>query len=76
MTIIERLELSTVHRQLVTDEAGRPVEVLIPCEEWLCTEKQLPGAASAREFEQPRHHEGVIRLSEDPAVYQCHLRDA
>ena len=27
--------MSTIHKQLVTDEEGRPVGVLIPYEEWL-----------------------------------------
>ena len=33
--------MSTIHKQLVTDEEGRPVGVLIPYEEWLRIEQQL-----------------------------------
>ena len=67
--------MSTIHKQLVTDEEGRPVGVFIPYEEWLRIEQQLSGAASAHGVEQLRHHEGVIRLSEDPVAYQRRLRD-
>ena len=31
--------MSTIHKQLVTDEEGRPVGVLIPYEEWLRIEQ-------------------------------------
>jgi hypothetical protein len=67
--------MSMIHEQLVTDEEGRPVGVLIPYEEWLRIERQLSGAASTCGVEQLRHHEGVIRLSEDPVAYQRRLRD-
>ena len=67
--------MSTIHKQLVTDEEGRPIGVLIPCEEWLRIEQQLGVAAGANGTEQLRRHEGVIRLSEDPVVYQRRLRD-
>jgi hypothetical protein len=67
--------ISAIHKQLVTDEEGRPVGVLIPYEEWLRIEQQLSGVASAYGVEQLRHYEGVIRLSEDPVAYQRRLRD-
>jgi len=67
--------MSAIHKQIVTDEEGRPVGVLIPYEEWLRIEQQLSGAVSACGVEQLRHHEGVIRLSEDPVAYQRRLRD-
>ena len=55
--------MGTIHKQLVTDEEGRPVGVLIPYEEWLRIEQQLGGAAGANGVEQLRRHEGSIRLS-------------
>lgn len=67
--------MSTIHKQLVTDEEGRPVGLLIPYEEWLRIEQQLWDAAAANGIEQLRRHEGVIRLSEDPVAYQRRLRD-
>ena len=67
--------MSTIHKQLVTDEEGRPVGVLIPYEEWLRIEQQLGGAAAGNAIEQLRRHEGMIRLSEDPVAYQRRLRD-
>ena len=67
--------MSAIHKQLVTDEKGRPVGVLIPYEEWLLIEKQLGGVAAAHGIEQLQRHEGMIHLSEDPVVYQRRLRD-
>ena len=67
--------MGTIHKQLVTDEEGRPVGVLIPYEEWLRIEQQLEGAAEPNGIEQLRRHEGMICLSEDPVVYQRRLRD-
>jgi len=67
--------MSAIHKQLVTDEEGRPVGVLIPYEEWLLIEQQLSGTAVAGGIEQLRRHEGMIHLSEDPVVYQRRLRD-
>lgn len=66
--------MSAIHKQLVTDEEGRPVGVLIPYEEWLRIEQQLGGAAVPG-VEQLRCHEGIIHLSEDPVAYQRRLRD-
>jgi hypothetical protein len=43
--------MSTIHKQLVTDEDGRPVGVLIPYEEWLHIEQQLGGAAGVNGIE-------------------------
>jgi hypothetical protein len=54
--------MSAIHKQLVTDEEGRPVGVLIPYEEWLRIERQLGGAAAANGIEQLRRHEGMIRF--------------
>jgi hypothetical protein len=67
--------MSTIHKQLATDDEGRPVGVLIPYEEWLRIEQQLGGAADTKGAEQLRRHEGVISLSEDPVAYQRRLRD-
>lgn len=67
--------MSTIRKQLVTDEEGHPVGVLIPHEKWLRIEQQLGGTSGANGIEQLRQHEGVIRLSEDPVAYQRRLRD-
>ena len=67
--------MSAIHKQLVTDEEGRPVGVLIPYEEWLLIEQKLSGAAAANGIEQLQRHEGMIHLSEDPVAYQRRLRD-
>lgn len=67
--------MSTIHKQLVTDEEGRPVGVLISYEEWLRIEQKLGSAAEVNGIEKLRRHEGMIRLSEDPVAYQRRLRD-
>lgn len=67
--------MSTIHKQLVTDEEGRPVGVLIPYEEWLRIEQQLGAATGANGTKQLQSHEGAIHLSEDPIAYQRRLRD-
>lgn len=67
--------MSVIHKQLVTDEEGRPVGVLIPYEEWLRIEQQLGGKAAGNGEDQLRRHEGAIHLSEDPVAYQRRLRD-
>lgn len=67
--------MSTIHKQLVTDEEGRPVGVLIPYEEWLRIEQQLGSAVAGERGEPLRRHEGMIHLSEDPVAYQRRLRD-
>lgn len=67
--------MSAIHKQLVTDEQGRPVGVLIPYEEWLRIEQQLGIAAGSNGSTQLQGHEGVIHLAEDPVAYQRRLRD-
>lgn len=67
--------MSTIHKQLVTDEQGRPVGVLIPYEEWLRIEQQLDIASGANGSTQLQGHEGSIHLTEDPVAYQRRLRD-
>lgn len=67
--------MSAIHKQLVTDEEGRPVGVLIPYQDWLRIEQQL-GQGMAESGGAPlRRHEGGIHLSEDPVTYQRRLRD-
>ena len=67
--------MNTIHKQLVTDEKGRPVGVLIPYEEWLRIEQQLGSAVAVEGGVPLRRHEGMIHLSEDPVAYQRRLRD-
>jgi hypothetical protein len=67
--------MPSIHKQVITDEQGRPVSVVIPYQEWLEIErvllKQSPGTGSGK----LRAHEGVMRLREDPMVYQRQLRE-
>lgn len=67
--------MSTIHKQLVTDEQGRPIGVLIPYEEWLRIEQQLGIATEPNGNAKLQRHEGVIHLAEDPVACQRRLRD-
>ncbi|HRC45016.1 MAG TPA: hypothetical protein PLT27_13265 [Nitrospira sp.] len=67
--------MDTIHKQLVTDEQGRPVSVLIPYLEWLKIEQQLHAPSPASKAQPLQHHAGMIQLSEDPLTYQRRLRD-
>ena len=73
--VIYNKAMGPLHKQLVTDEQGRPVGVLISYEEWLRIEQQLGIAASVNGSTQLQRHEGIIHLAEDPVVYQRRLRD-
>lgn len=67
--------MNPLRKQLVTDEQGRPVGVLLPYEEWLRIEQQLALVPGANGNSQLQRHEGSIHLAEDPVAYQRRLRD-
>lgn len=67
--------MDTIHKQVVTDEQGRPVSVLIPYPEWLKIEQQLNEPSLATQAQPLQRHAGIIQLSEDPLTYQRRLRD-
>lgn len=67
--------MDTIHKQLVTDEQGRPVSVLIPYPEWLKIEQRLKEPSLATQGQPLQRHAGAIQLSEDPLSYQRRLRD-
>ncbi|MBX3123792.1 MAG: hypothetical protein KF854_11965 [Nitrospira sp.] len=67
--------MNIIHKQLVTDEQGRPVSVLIPYPEWLQIEQQLNEPSLATQARPIQRHAGGIQLSEDPLTYQRRLRD-
>jgi hypothetical protein len=67
--------MGKIHKQLVTDEEGRPVGVFIPYDEWLRIEQQLGSTVEVEGRELLRRHEGMIHLPEDPVVYQRRVRD-
>lgn len=67
--------MNIIHKQVVTDEQGRPVSVLIPYPEWLQIEQQLNAPSLATQARPIQRHAGSIQLSEDPLTYQRRLRD-
>lgn len=67
--------MNIIHKQVVTDEQGRPVSVLIPYLEWLQIEQQLNAPSLATQARPIQRHGGSIQLSEDPLTYQRRLRD-
>jgi hypothetical protein len=68
--------MQTIHKQILTNENGEPVGVLIPYQEWLDIEKKLDasteGKASAKNLQR---YAGSIRLKKDPLKYQQQIRD-
>jgi hypothetical protein len=67
--------MNVIHKQLVTDEHGQPVGVLIPYQEWLKIERELMGSAVPNEGRGIARYAGVIHLTEEPVAYQRRLRD-
>ena len=67
--------MSPIHKQVVTDDQGQPVSVVIPYHEWLEIERVVLNQLHGTESSKLRTHAGVIHLSQDPVVYQRQLRD-
>ena len=67
--------MSPIHKQVVTDDQGQPVSVVIPYHEWLEIEWVVLNQPHGTESSKLRTHAGVIHLSQDPVVYQRQLRD-
>jgi hypothetical protein len=67
--------MPSIHKRVITDEQSRPVSVVIPYQEWLEIEQVLLEQSYGTESSKLRAHEGVVRLREDPIVYQQQLRE-
>lgn len=67
--------MSPIHKQVVTDDRGYPVSVVIPYHEWLEIERVVLSQPHGTEGGKLRTHAGVIHLSQDPVAYQRQLRD-
>ena len=67
--------MSPIHKQVMTDDHGQPVSVVIPYHEWLEIERVLLNQPHGTESSRLRAHEGVIHLRKDPVAYQRQLRD-
>ncbi len=71
----EELPMSSIHKQVMTDDHGQPVSVVIPYHEWLEIERVLESQLRGTESVRLRAYAGVIHLSKDPVAYQRQLRD-
>jgi len=67
--------MPSIHKQVMTDDHGQPVSVVIPYHEWLEIERVLLNQPQGTESSRLHAHEGVIHLHKDPVAYQRQLRD-
>ena len=67
--------MPSIHKQVMTDDHGRPVSVVIPYAEWLEIERLLEPQRSGAEGDTLREHAGVIHLHQDPVAYERQVRD-
>ncbi|MGI2909578.1 hypothetical protein [Tolypothrix sp. VBCCA 56010] len=64
-----------VNKKIVTDEAMRPVAVLIDYQDWQRIEQILNVYQSQQENFDLNKYAGVIQLTQDPLEYQQQSRD-
>lgn len=69
------MPLESIHKQIMTDDNGRPVSVVIPYHEWLELERAVLSQSHGTDSSKLRSYTGAIPLSSDPIVYQRQLRD-
>lgn len=62
-------------KKIVTDEAMRPVAVLIDYQDWKQIEKILEAHQLQKEELNLNRYAGVIQLTQDPLEYQQQIRD-
>jgi hypothetical protein len=64
-----------VHKKIVTDEAMRPVAVLIDYQDWQRIEQILKAYELQQTNFDLNKYAGVIKLTQDPLEYQQQMRD-
>ena len=69
------MPLGPIHKQIMTDDSGQPVSVVIPYHEWLELERAVLSQSQGTDSQTLRSYAGAIHLSSDPVVYQRQLRD-
>lgn len=67
--------MPSIHKQVMTDEHGHPVSVVIPYQDWLEIERMLLSQSHGTESGKLHAHAGVMRLDKEPVVYQRQLRE-
>jgi hypothetical protein len=66
--------MHTIRKNIVTDEAMRPIAVQIDYADWIEIEQSLGLADEAPRTVDPSRFAGVISLTEDPLVFQNRIR--
>ena len=64
-----------IKRKIVTDEAMRPVAVMIDYEDWEKIEKLLHEQEPERTLSSIEQFAGILHLTEDPIAYQQRVRE-
>lgn len=67
--------MKPIRKQIVTDEAMRPVAVLIDYEDWQAIEQILKNYQQQDTTSALANYAGVIQLTVDPLDYQQQIRD-
>lgn len=67
--------MKPIKKQIVTDEAMRPVAVLIDYEDWQAIEKILKTYQQQDTTSALAAYEGAIQLTVDPLDYQQQIRN-
>lgn len=69
------MSLGSIHKQIMTDDNGQPVSVVIPYHEWLERERAVLNQSQGTDGNKLQPFTGVIHLSSNQVVYQRQLRD-
>ena len=62
------------HKQIVTDEASRPVAVQVKYDDWLEIERLLATLGVHQEARGLMRHSGKVKLSQEPLLFQSEVR--
>ena len=66
--------MHAIHKSIVTDETMRPIAVQIDYADWVEIERSLGLANETPASFDPSQFAGVVRLTEDPLVFQSRIR--
>lgn len=66
--------MQTIHKQILTDENGKPISVLIPYREWLAIEQQLGTLKDTANAAHLQRYAGTVQIQQDPLAYQKQIR--
>ena len=73
---LKQAAMLPLKKKIVTDEAMRPVAVLIDYQDWQRIEQILEAyQAQQKEEFNLNNYAGVIKLTQDPLEYQQEIRD-